>query len=251
MRPDDPYSRLVIESRGTELKLYDGRMNHNNGWFVVSSEVPAGVTEKAIQWVITPNVVESWMHGPIIQVSQVGYHPSQRKTAVIELDRRESNRAKPVLLRITENGKEEVLSAEAQEWGQFLRYSYLRFDFTNVREEGLYKIRCGTSESSVFRIACDVYDRGIWQPVLEYFLPVQMCHMRVNEKYRVWHGLCHDDDARMAPVDYNHFDGYRQGPSTLTGYKPGRCCPRAECRRLARCRRFRPRVESLSENPTY
>ena len=65
----------------------------------------------------------------------------------------------------------------------------------------------------------------MWQPVLEYFLPVQMCHMRINEKYRVWHDLCHDDDARMAPVNRNHFDGYVQGPSTLTKYQPGDSVP--------------------------
>jgi len=70
-----------------------------------------------------------------------------------------------------------------------------------------------------------VYDRGVWQPVLEYFLPVQMCHMRVNERSRVWHGFCHDDDAKMAPVSHNHFDGYLQGPSTLTKYKPGEVVP--------------------------
>jgi hypothetical protein len=200
-------------------------MNHNNGWFVISSEVPPNVTEKAIQWTITPNVVDSWLHIPVVQVSQVGYHPNQAKIAVIELDRRDSRRSKAMLIRITENGEEEVLSAEAQEWGRFLRYNYLKFDFTDIREEGLYKIRYGTSETSVFRIAGDVYDRGIWQPVLEYFLPIQMCHMRVSEKYRVWHGLCHDDDARMAPVDHNHFDGYVQGPSTLTQYKPGDVVP--------------------------
>jgi hypothetical protein len=45
--------------------------------------------------------------------------------------------------------------------------------------------------------------------------------MRINEKYRVWHGLCHMDDALMAPVDYNHFDGYLQGKSTLTRFNPG------------------------------
>ncbi|MCL2776203.1 MAG: glycoside hydrolase family 9 protein, partial [Oscillospiraceae bacterium] len=89
----------------------------------------------------------------------------------------------------------------------------------------LYKICYGSSESSIFRIAKDVYDRGVWQPVLEYFLPVQMCHMRVNEKYRVWHDLCHDDDARMAPVNYTHIDGYEQGPSTLTKYNPGDVVP--------------------------
>jgi len=44
--------------------------------------------------------------------------------------------------------------------------------------------------------------------------------MRINEGYRVWHGLCYMDDALMAPVDTNHFDGYLQGHSTLTKFKP-------------------------------
>ncbi|MDR1201134.1 MAG: glycoside hydrolase family 9 protein [Tannerellaceae bacterium] len=48
-----------------------------------------------------------------------------------------------------------------------------------------------------------------------------MCHMRINDKYRVWHDSCHTDDARMAPTNFNHIDGYSQGPSTLTKYKPG------------------------------
>jgi endoglucanase len=65
----------------------------------------------------------------------------------------------------------------------------------------------------------------VWQPTLEYFLPAQMCHMKVMEKYRLWHGACHLDDARMAPVDHNHFDGYLQGPSTLTKFKPGEPVP--------------------------
>jgi hypothetical protein len=224
-RPDDPYNRLTIESRGAELKLYDGRMNHNNGWFVVSSEVPAGAAKNAIQWIITPNVVEDWLYTPVVQTSQVGYHPNQTKTAIIELDKRETVREKPALYKITEEGAEQVFSADGREWGQFLRYNYLKFDFTDIREEGLYLVQYGASRSSIFRIAADVYDRGVWQPVLEYFLPVQMCHMRVNEKYRVWHGHCHDDDARMAPVNLVHFDGYCQGPSTLTRYKPGDAVP--------------------------
>jgi endoglucanase len=190
-----------------------------------SSEVPTGATENAIQWVITPNVVEDWIYPPIVQTSQVGYHPNQTKTAIIELDRRDSNCEKPILVKITETGEEEVYTNAGDKWGQFLRYNYLKFDFTQINEEGLYKVRYGTSESSIFRIAKDVYDRGVWQPVLEYFLPVQMCHMRVNEKYRVWHDLCHDDDARMAPVNFNHIDGYVQGPSTLTKYKPGDVVP--------------------------
>ena len=225
VRPDDPYNRLIIETGGSLLKLYDGRMNHNNGWFVISSEIPAGATKNAVQWVVTPNVVEDWLYVPVVQTSQVGYHPNQEKTAIIELDGRESNREKPALYKITETGAEPVFSANGQEWGRFLRYNYLKFDFTNIREEGLYRVHYGASQSSVFRIASEIYDRGVWQPVLEYFLPVQMCHMRVNEKYRVWHDHCHDDDARMAPVNFNHFDGYVQGPSTLTKYRPGDVVP--------------------------
>ena len=225
VRPDCPYNRFTVESKGTDLKLYDGRMNHNNGWFTISSEVPAGATKNAIQWVITPTVVQDWLYPPVVQTSQVGYHPGQPKVAVIELDKREVKRENAVLYRITENGPQQVFSATGQEWGQFLRYNYVKFDFTDVKEEGLYKVVYGTSESSIFRVAADVYDRGVWQPVLEYFLPVQMCHMRVNEKYRVWHGLCHNDDARMAPVSYNHIDGYVQGDSTLTKYKPGDIVP--------------------------
>ena len=225
VRPDDPYNRFTIESKGAELKLYDGRMNHNNGWFVVSSEVPSGATKGAIQWVITPSVVNDWVYRPVIQTSQIGYHPNQPKEAIIELDQRETKREKPILYKITENGEREVLTADGQEWGRFLRYNYLKFNFTNIKEEGLYRIRYGSSASSVFRIAGDIYDRGVWQPVVEYFLPVQMCHMRVAEKYRVWHDLCHNDDARMAPVDYNHLDGYVQGPSTLTKFQPGDVVP--------------------------
>jgi len=41
----------------------------------------------------------------------------------------------------------------------------------------------------------------------------------------VWHGVCHLDDALMAPTDENHFDGYKQGPSTLTKYKPYEAVP--------------------------
>ena len=223
--PDDPYSKFTIESKGSELKLYDGRMNHNNGWFVVRSEIPAGKTTAAIRWVITPNVVDDWMYTPVVQVSQVGYHPAQPKTAIIELDKRDANKERPILYRITMEGEKKVFSDEGTEWGQFLRYNYLKFDFSNIQEEGLYQVRYGKSASSIFRIAKDVYERGVWQPVLEYFLPVQMCHMRVNEKYRVWHDCCHMDDARMAPVDFNHIDGYVQEPSTLTKYNSGDVVP--------------------------
>jgi endoglucanase len=220
--PEDEMLRMAIESKTGDLQLLDGRYVHNNGWFVVRSLVAEGSTKNAIEWIITPNSVIGWKSTPVIHVSQIGYHPGQEKVAIIELDKNETKIETPVLVRIAENGKNiEVTNAKPGSWGSFLRYNYLKFDFSSVKQEGLYFVRYGNQQSQPFRIAGDVYQRNVWQPTLEYFLPVQMCHMRINEKYRVWHGLCHMDDARMAPLNHNHFDGYIQGESTLTEFQPG------------------------------
>ncbi|MBP3714614.1 MAG: glycoside hydrolase family 9 protein [Phocaeicola sp.] len=210
-RPDDPYSRLSVESLSGDLKLYDGRMNHNNGWFVLRSEIQPGVTKGAVKWIIRPNVVMGWRYDPVFQISQVGYHPGQQKVAVIEVDHREKLKMDMEVLRVDEKGEHIVRNVALQEWGQFLRYHYYKADFSEVTDAGLYKLRIGQWESTIFRIDENIYDRGVWQPVIEYFLPVQMCHMRVSEKYRVWHDACHLDDARMAPAG-NHIDGYAQAP---------------------------------------
>ena len=227
--PNDPYMRLRIEclTEDTSLKLYDGRLNHNNGWFVISSEIETGKTGKVLEWKITPNSVPDWRYKPVVQVSQVGFRPGQNKFAVIELDSRDKDNefSECSLYRLTDKGEELVKSIKPASWGNFLRYYYLTADFSDVKEEGLYRVVYGNSGSDFFRIAKDVFERGVWQPVLEYFLPIQMCHMRVNEKYRVWHGLCHKDDARMAKTGFNHFDGYAQGHSTYTDYKPGDAVP--------------------------
>ena len=223
--PEDPLLRVQVESTGTELKLYDGRMNHANGWFVLSSEIPAGKAEGAVEWFIRPHVEKDWLYTPVIQIQQVGYHPAQKKTAVIEMDERDMREPAAELYKMTENGLVKAQDVPVKFWGNFLRYRYFTADFSEVKESGMYELRAGGSTSSLFRIAENVYDRGVWQPVLEYFLPIQMCHMRVQEKYRIRHDLCHTDDAKMAPVNYNHFDGYAQGPETLTKYKPGEHVP--------------------------
>jgi hypothetical protein len=220
--PEDDMLRLSIESSTGNLKLLDGRYIHNNGWFVVRSLVAESATHNAIEWIITPNCIMDWKSTPVIHVSQIGYHPGQEKVAIIELDKNETKRDIPVLLRIAENGQKiEVTRTKPESWGTFLRYNYLKFDFSSVKQEGVYLVKYGNEQSQPFRIAEDVFQRNVWQPTLEYFLPVQMCHMRVNEKYRVWHGLCHMDDARMAPVNHDHFDGYIQGDSTYTKFEPG------------------------------
>lgn len=222
-RPDDRSQRLTVESLTGDLKLYDGRMNHNNGWFVLRSEIAPGATKGAVRWLITPAVDETWRYPAVIQTSQVGYLPQQPKRIVIETDKRETTAGNVQLVRIGADGETVVREMPAQVWGHFLRYRYLTADFSDVTEPGLYQVRYGDSRSSVFRIADNVYERGVWQPVVEYFLPVQMCHVRVAEKYRIWHDACHLDDALMARVG-NHIDGYDQRPG-LSKYKEGERVP--------------------------
>lgn len=219
--PDAPRQTLKITSLKSELQLLDGRFYHNNGWFVVRSEVPANATKNAIEWLVEPYVAVDFKHQPIVHVSQVGYHPQQQKIASVELDKSETEIGEVSLLRMSENGGfETIKKAIPEKWGKYLRFHYYQFDFSEIKKPGIYQVQYRNYKTEPFKIGEDIFDRHVWQPTLEYYLPVQMCHMRINEGYRVWHDLCHMDDALMAPVDTNHFDGYLQGPSTLTQYKP-------------------------------
>ncbi len=224
--PESDSQRLIVESRAADLALYDGRDEHNNGWFIVRSVIGEGATTNAIDWFVRPHSVPGWKSAPVVHVSQVGYEPKQQKIAVLETDVADRD-ARPIRVRrISENGGfEDVKSGVPTDWGRFLRYAYRRFDFRTSIDRECTSSNTTAFETEPFRIADDVFDRGVWQPALEYFLPAQMCHMRVEEKYKVWHGACHLDDARMAPTDLNHFDGYMQGPSTLTTFKPGEHVP--------------------------
>ena len=222
-RPDDKSQKLTVESMTGPLKLYDGRMNHNNGWFVLRSEIAKGATKGAVRWLITPEVDSQWRYQPVIQTSQIGYLTQQQKHIVIETDKRDNTIEQLQVVRIDANGETVVRTIEPKVWGNFLRYRYLTADLSDITEAGLYQLRYANAQSSVFRISDDVYSRGVWQPVIEYFLPVQMCHMRVSEKYRIWHDACHMDDALMARAG-NHFDGYVQQPG-LSKYAEGAKVP--------------------------
>jgi endoglucanase len=223
--PDSHLQRMTIDSKTGTLELIDGRGNLNNAWYIVREVTRPGATVDAVTWIVTPNVDPTWRYSPVIQVSQVGYLPNDTKTVLIETDKRDTRADPLVLYRLTPRGEEEAARFAPRPWGDFLRYHYLSADLSAVKAEGMYVLEYRGQSSHPFKIAADVYDRDVWQPTLEYFLPVQMSHMKVVENYRTWHGLDHQDDARMAPINYNHFDGYAQGPSTLTKYQPGEHVP--------------------------
>lgn len=225
LAPEDPERRVTIKSDDSDLMLYDGRNYAQNGWYVVRSLIPADKSGRVIEWFISANTINGWTKAPVIGHSQVGYHPDQTKLAVIELDKNDEPLKAASVLRVTEEGEFVTAhSGPVKPWGNYLRYNYLTYDFSSVREPGIYVIEYGNTRTLPFRIAEDVYE-DTWHATLDVFFPVQMDHMEVREAYRVWHGVCHLDDARQAPVNHEHFDLYAQGPTTDTPYKPGEHIP--------------------------
>lgn len=226
IHPDKSDQMVTIESKGEPLELVDGRVMRNNGWYILRSPVKTGLTKDVVEWIVQVASRTNYVYEPVIQVSQVGYFPSQEKVAVIELDKRSDELQNVHLIRIDESGiAQTVKTGTPRLWGDFLRYRYAHFDFSEVSEPGIYRIKYGEEVSNNFLISESVYTTQVWQPTLAYYLPVQMCHMRINDRVKVWHGLCHDDDALMAPVSHIHFDGYRQGSTTLTDFEPGDAVP--------------------------
>ena len=225
LAPEDPARRVAVRATDGEIMLYDGRNQAQNGWFVLRTLLPAGRTGKVIEWTLDANSVPGWVRPPVIAHSQLGYAPAAPKVATIELDRKDDRRPPVRLLRIRPDGStENVKSSAGTPWGEYLRYRYLSFDFGEVRDPGLYMLEYGDRRTAAFRIAEDIY-ADAWHPTLDVFMPVQMDHMFVNEAYRVWHGDPHRDDARQAPVNHEHIDLYRQGPTTDTRFAPGEHIP--------------------------
>ena len=213
-------TKIVSASADENLMLFDGRNLAQNGWFIVRSLLPANKTGKVLTWYVEPNAIPNWIRKPVIGFSQVGYLPQQQKTAVIELDKNDVPLKSASLFQVTADGKYiEKLKGDVKVWGRYLRYNYVKFDFSSVKEPGIYFIQYGEQKTNTFSISDDVY-LNIWHPTLDVWFPVQMDHMEVNEAYRVWHGAPFLDDALQAPTNWQHFDGYSMGASTQTKYKP-------------------------------
>jgi endoglucanase len=219
--PEDARTHLDIEAIRGELLLLDGRAEAENGWFVVRSLVPAGATVGAVEWLVRPYLIPGWLRTPVIAHSQVGYHPNQKKCAAIELDQHIIEPGEARLVRLLPDGSTRLVrSAWLTLWGAYLCYHYAIFDFSEVTEPGIYRLEYEDQVTAPFPISPLVYRSQAWQPTLEVYFPVQMCHVAVRDGYRVWHGACHLDDALQAPLNHSHFDSYVQSAVTESPYVP-------------------------------
>jgi hypothetical protein len=224
LSPEDPLTRVTIAS-DAPLALYDARNRAQNGWFVLRALIPAGKTANALVWHVRPNVIKGWTRQPVVSFNQAGYTPARAKVAIIELDPHFKTPAEAALVKLGADGKKTaVFHAKTKPWGKWLRYNYAKFDFSSVTTPGIYAISYAGRTTNPFRIADDAY-ANIWQPSLDTYLPEQMDHMAIREQYRVWSGISHMDDARQAPPNVVHFDGYRMGPNLDSPFKAGEHVP--------------------------
>ena len=218
---DDPLARINVKSDTANLMLFDGRNRAQNGWFVLRSLIPPGKTTGAIVWHIRPAVIPNWTRPPMIAHSQVGYAPGFSKVAVLELDPKYNGPTTARVLRLMEDGSyKQAFEGPITPSTPWLRYVYSKFEFTPVKDPGLYVIEYAGQRFTPFPIAKDVY-ANIWQDSLDHHIAVQMDHVSVREGYRVWHGASHLDDGRLAPVVGEQFDGWNQATATDGKYKGG------------------------------
>ncbi len=224
MASDTPERLVKVSSSDSELMLFDGRMLAQNGWYVLRSVLPAGKTGKVVTWTVEPNAIQDWVREPNIGFSQVGYMCEQPKVAVIELDKNYKVNAQASLYRIAEDGTAQVaFTGAVKTWGMFYKYNYVKFDFTSVKEPGVYYIQYGDTKTNNFIIDDSVYDK-ITDATTDVWVPIHMNHMAVNEGYRMWHGEPFKEGYLQAPPS-DHFDLHSQGQTTDTKYKPYELIP--------------------------
>ncbi|HCY43292.1 MAG TPA: glycoside hydrolase [Prolixibacteraceae bacterium] len=219
MAPDAPERLVKITSTDADLMLFDGRMLAQNGWFVVRSILPSGKTGKVLTWTVEPNAIKNWVREPNIGFSQVGYLPMQPKVAVIELDKKDKPLVKASIYKLGDDGNaSEVFSGNIVSWGNYYKYHYVKFDFSSVKNPGIYYIQYGNFKTNNFLIDNSVYNK-ITDATSDIWIPIHMNHTFVNEAYRVWHGEPFKDGYLQAPPNTDHFDLHGQGPTTDTKYK--------------------------------
>ncbi len=163
---EDSAYRFHVTRTGGTLRLADNRANSPEPWFSIEAPLSSGAGESEVNVQITPSLLQGWRKTPVIAISQAGYHPAQSKRAVIELDPRDDFKSEARLYRLERNGDWKLVKrSQCTSWGKFLRYQYATFDFTEVRETGVYKLEFKEQEAGPFPIHNAVYEAA-WQPTL-------------------------------------------------------------------------------------
>jgi hypothetical protein len=221
LSPEDPLKKIEIRQEKGKMQLINGQLIKRGEWFKISSEIPGGVTRNALVWEVMISQQQNWEREPVILHSQVGYHPDQKKRVLLELPSFDRYTNKMDMYRLNpDGGFTKVFSDQPFYTGSFLRYYYYSFDFSGIREEGIYQIRYKDQASGLFRISKTVFMDEVWQPTLEIFFPLHMDHLKVVDRNMIRQDLSQTDNAPQAPpnMDYSGENGIDD--TTRTALRP-------------------------------
>ena len=77
-------------------------------------------------------------------------------------------------MRIMSDGSsEQAYQGEIKTWGPYYKYNYVKFDFSEVRQPGVYYIQYGNTRSNDFIIDDHVYDK-ITDATTDVWVPIHM-----------------------------------------------------------------------------
>ena len=151
LNPHDPSNKISFVSLNGILKLYDGRINHNNGWFILRQEFKAGATREAAKFRIRPAVDKDWRYTPVVQTSQIGYYPSQTKLLSSKLIR--ERRLSKCRFYIGLKRKVKLRSRRLPHGiGVISSATIISSSISRGVEPGLYQVAYDNSRSVVFRL---------------------------------------------------------------------------------------------------
>src|SRR6185437_7107788 len=101
---------------------------------------------------------------------------------VLELDPLFQAPKTAAILRLDTTGAyREVFRSAIKPWGKWLRYQYATFDFSAVKEPGIYVINYAGDQTGPYPIAPHLYRKGLCPPPPDTYPPVHMAHMKVRE----------------------------------------------------------------------
>jgi len=208
---EDADTRFTISSVSGILQLHDGRASSNHKWFVLMEELKSEESGNIIEWVLTPSLLSDFEPGPVIGLSQGGYHPAGPKYGKIEAGKNHMSDFSFEIFKVGTDGGEALVSkGETKYQGVFFQKSYHSFEFSDLRQPGLYRFVLKNGKEELFTISGSSYGESLWKTALSTFFPVQMCHMEVRDRIRLWHKACHLDDARRAPDGETNWLKYYQ-----------------------------------------
>ena len=222
---EDPLKHLTFESEHATLSLRDERRDFNIGGYMVFASLNKTSRDKSFSLKITPRIDPTWRKEPVLQCSQVGYTPEQKKVAVLEMDSRVAVQSDMQLYILDENsGLKLVKEGQPQKWGELFSNMCYTFDFSEIKTSGQYFLKYNNQQVGPFKISPDIF-KTAWQTTMDMYFPTQMCHVKVRDFLKIWHGACHVEDALQAPPSQIGKDGYRQGPETETRFQANEHIP--------------------------